>query len=189
MSRQLIDYPTWVKRMEKYFIFIDKDRNGIITIDEIQQWASNMEGKCKARPGEMVRLRAELYTFWSKIGLERDVRMTKKDFINGVNRLGNAEVKRRMNADVTFLEKVSNAYFDIFDIDKDGKVTLEELKTVMSATNNKPEDAHAWLDNVKSNKKDGAVDREDIFHNEYNFWFNPSRINCDRCNKCIWQRN
>ena len=69
MSRELIEYPSWVRRMEAYFVFIDKQKKNVISTEIVQEWASTMEVMCKARPSEMVKLRAELFKFWSEIGL------------------------------------------------------------------------------------------------------------------------
>lgn len=184
MVRELIEYPTWVKRMETYFKYIDQNNSGIITINEIQRWATNMEATCNARPTEMVALRAELFRFWGQIGLVRDVRMTQSAFIENLSRFGHEEAGRVERGDETFLKRASRAYFDVFDIDKDGVVSLEELRTVMSATNDnndKLDEAKTWLDAIGGKRGDGSVDRYELYHSEYNFWFNP----LGKCVLCV----
>merc|ERR1712080_195762 len=94
---QLKDDPKWVSRLEQYFGFIDKDRDGIITIEQVQQWATQLERQCSATPTQMVALRALLYTFWGGIGLKPDVMMTKDQFLEGVNTVG-MEDKRKQHA-------------------------------------------------------------------------------------------
>ena len=65
-----------------------------------------MEKLCNGKPNEMVSLRAQLYVFWGKIGLKQNVFMTKEEFVSGVNKLGNEELRRKRNGSPTVLEKV-----------------------------------------------------------------------------------
>ena len=49
MPHDLKDDPAWVTRMEAYFDNMDRDKDGIITIEQIQTWPTNMERLCKGR--------------------------------------------------------------------------------------------------------------------------------------------
>ena len=108
--------------------------------------------------------------------------MEKHHFVSGVNELWKVEASRIRNGKRTLLEKVTNAYFDVFDVEKSGVLTENNIRTAMRATHNNPEDARKWLANIcpntggTSNKEDIAVDREDIFYYQFNFWFNPSTL-------------
>ena len=175
MSHQLINDPAWVKRMEQYFGSIDEDNNGRIAIEEIQQWATNVEVRYKATPNKMVKLRAHLYTFWGKIGLKSDVLMNKKQFIEGVNKLGNVEVKRNRNGYITFLEMVSHALYDIVDTENIGFLKLEELKSVMMANSMKPHGENTWLEQLDI-YKNGTIDREDFLALQHTFWYEAKGV-------------
>ena len=134
-----------------------------------------MEVLCKASPNKMVRLRAQLYTYWGKIGLTRDALMTRKQFIEGVNRLGNIDIKRYKRGIVTFLENLNDAFFDIADSDNTGSLTLEELKSVMIATSMNPQGANTWLKQVDTNNN-GVIDRHEFFTSEFNFWYKAKGV-------------
>ena len=170
MSRQLINDPMWVRRMEQYFGYIDQDHNGTITIEEIQQWASNMEVLCKATPNDMVKLRAQLYIFWGNIGLKRDILMTKTQFVKGVNLFGTWELRRKKCGVVTHLEKVHDAYFDVIDTDNRGRLSLRRLKRILIETSMNSEGANAWLKHLDKNKS-GEIDRERFINFVHNFWY------------------
>ena len=71
-----------------------------------------MEKNCNATPKKMVKLRAQLYTFWGKLGLGPSTFMSKEEFIANVNNLGMEEMKTREKGETTVLEKVS--LFSVF---------------------------------------------------------------------------
>ena len=169
-TKELINDPRWVQRMEKYFSFIDKNSIGNISIVEIQNWATNMETFCKPTPNKMVKLRAQLYTFWGNIGLKPNILMTKEAFVENVNRLGMEEIKRRKHGLPTLLENCNNAWFDVVDMNDDGRLQLHELEGVMKATGMNPQGASAWLKHL-SREDDGCIHRSEFVESEHNFWY------------------
>lgn len=169
-KQQLIDDSVWVSRMGKYFDVIDKERNGVITIDKVQQWATNMEKLCQPSAGEMVNLRAQLYNFWGEIGLKKGTLMSKKEFIEGVNRISCAEIERSKAGYVTLLDNLNNAFFDVIDQDKNNVLTMEELQYIMAAATKKTKDADKWMKQADSDSN-GDIEREEFFNSERKFWY------------------
>ena len=172
MDIQLIEDPRWYKRMETYFDSVCLGNNETLTIEEIQQWATNMEVMCKATATEMVKLRAQLYIFWGQVGLLPGKELTKKEFVKGMNKLGIYERERKEKGQVTYHEMISNAFFDVIDTNKDGILTVEDLRAVLKASDMNPSSAEGWLLAADTNKN-GAIEREELFDSEFNFWFKP----------------
>lgn len=156
--------------MEQYFDFIDKEGAGKINVLLVQNWATNMEKYCKATPSKMVKLRAQLYTFWGKVGLKPLTFMSKAEFVQNVNNLGMEEVKGRDGGGQTALEKLNNAWFAVVDANNDGMLSLDELQNMMRATGMNPEGAITWLQHMDSDG-DGGIKKPEFIESEHNFWY------------------
>jgi len=170
MNNELLNDPAWVARMEKYYDTIDKNKKGVITIDKVQSWATNLEKLCNPSANEMVKLRARLYKFWGKIGLKQEVFMTKEQFLEGVERLRADEASKCKNGYVTNLDKVNDAFFDIIDTNNNNILTLEELQYVMGAATKKIEDVDKFM-NQADEDKNGVIARDEFLDSERKFWY------------------
>lgn len=168
----LVSDANWLKRMNAYFDSVCIHGNGLLTIEEIQQWATNIEKICCASPNEMVKLRAQLYTFWGQIGLLPGKALTKKQFIDGINRLAKFERARKNHGQITYHEMIGHAFFDVIDTNKDGVLTVDELKNALLASKMDPSGANKWLLAADSNKN-GHVERHQLLNSEFRFWFHP----------------
>lgn len=170
MTNTLLSDPAWVARMGKYFDTIDKGHRGVITIDKVQSWATNLEKICNPTPNEMVKLRARLYRFWGKIGLKKDVFMTKQDFLAGVESLRGEEVSKCKGGYVTSLDKVNDAFFDIIDTDKSNSLSLNELQYVIGAATKKSEDVDKFMQQADEDRN-GIINRNEFLDSERKFWY------------------
>ena len=156
--------------MSEFFNSVDLNKNGFLTIDEMLQWAANMQEMCKASDLEMTNLRIQLQQFWGAVGLKPGVKMTKDDFIQGMNRFAQDDLDRKQEGQTTLHEQLNNAFFDVMDINNDGTVTLDELKIMMKACNMDPSGAESWFNAADCNK-DGKVERQELNRCGFDFWF------------------
>lgn len=164
--------PTWVKQMEEYFDSVDLNKNGFLTIEEILKWAEKMRVLCKATPQEIKNLEAGLREFWGTVGLVPGKRLNKRQFVRGVSQLGRSELEKKSRNEKTLHEKLSNAFFDVMDINNDGTVSLEELRTILIATDMDPSGAEPWFNMADANEN-GKVERSELIKSEFDFWFRP----------------
>lgn len=171
--KKLAKNPIFIQRMEDYFDSIDLNKNGLLAIEEIQQWATNLQEKCQSTPEKVNRLRENLNEFWGAIGLLPGKEINKHEFVLGIARLGESELQRQRNNEVTLHSKLNNSFFDIMDINNDGTVSLEELKIMMEACNKNSTEAESWMTAVDTNKN-GRVERDELNKFEFDFWFKPA---------------
>ena len=172
ISVNLTKNKLWVNRISEYFDSVDLKKNGFLTIDEILQWAANIRLACKASNLETLNVRLQLRQYWGTIGLKPGVRMTKDRFIQGMNRLARDELERTRRGQETLHEQCNNAFFDIMDINKDGMVTLGQLKILMKACSMDPRGAESWF-NAADKNNNGVVERTELNKREFDFWFRP----------------
>ena len=65
---------------------------------------------------------------------------------------------------------VSDAFFDIIDQNKDGVISLDELKLRMKAFGMPEEAAKPFLEMADTNKN-GTIERNELYEADFNFWF------------------
>ena len=97
----------------------------------------------------------------------------------GIYRLGIEERERKEKRQVTYHEMISNAFFNVIDVDKNGVLTLEELRTALLASEMDPTGVKGWV-MLDDNKKKGFIEREELSDAEFNFWFNPDYMGTQR---------
>ncbi|XP_031565692.1 aequorin-1-like [Actinia tenebrosa] len=169
--------PIWVKRVEGLFDTMDVNGNGLLSISEILKWADNLEKACKATPKEIKSLREALQMMWGVVGLVPGVELDKKQFVKGFNRLAKGELKRHAEHKTTLHNRQNNAFFDVIDVNNDGTVSLDEVKTMMKACNYDEDAAEAWF-NAADTNRDGRIDRNELNKVEFEYWFsNPQPSN------------
>ncbi|XP_022795320.1 obelin-like [Stylophora pistillata] len=167
---ELIKRRPWVKRIGDYFDALDLNQNGFLTQDEFLQLAENLQSMCKATPLEITNSRIELCQFWSAVGFMPGQKITKSQFTEGFNRLARDEVERKEAGDKALLEQLTDAFFDIMDVNNDGTVTLDERKIFMKARSLDPNAAEDWF-KLADRDRNGRVERQELFKYEFDFWF------------------
>lgn len=174
VSVDLMKNRLWVRRIGELFDSLDLNKNGFLTLDEFLQWAENLQIACKATKSEITNLRIELRQFWGAVGFMPGVQVTKLQFTQGFSRLAQDEVERKVAGDTTLLEQLTNAFFDIMDVNNDGSVTLSELQIFMKARGMDPKGAESWF-KLADRNRNGKVERKELFRYEFDFWFRPER--------------
>lgn len=172
----------WVTAMEEYFDVIDINKNGYICIEEVLKWSDNMKELCKVTSDEVKNFQDSLKEFYEAIGLLPEKHVTKQEFVEGVNRLSEVELKRKRSGEETLHEKLGNAMFDVVDTNDDGTVTLDEVKTAMKVFNVMDEaKAEGWFNKADKNEN-GRVERKELIKIDFDFWFGP-KDDCDETDK------
>ncbi|XP_028392505.1 obelin-like [Dendronephthya gigantea] len=162
----------WVKKMEEYFDAVDLNKNGYLTVEEILKWSDNMKELCSVSDDESENLQKCLKDFYGAAGLLPGKQVTKEEFIEGVSHLSEAELERKKNGEETLMESLCNAFYNVMDLNDDGKITLNEVKTIMKACNMTEDEAEKWF-NLADKNKNGVVETHELTKAEFESWFSP----------------
>ena len=162
----------WVKQMEEFFDAIDLNKNGYVTVEEILKWSDNLKELCNVTPEESENLKTALKEFYEAAGLLPGKQLTKEEFIEGVNHLGESELEKKKLGEETLMESLCSAFYKAMDINDDAKVTLNEVKTMMKACNMAEERAEKWF-NLADKNKNGVVETHELTKAEFESWFCP----------------
>lgn len=166
----------WLARIEGEFDAMDVNKNGYVSVEEILKWSDNMRDLCNVTPGEVDALHQSLKDFYGAAGLLPGKQVTKSEFVEGVNRLGQAELERKKQGEATLHEKLCDAFYNVMDINDDGTVSIDEVKTIVKARNMNEEKAEEWF-NMADKNKSGRVERQEMVKVEFDIWFRPEDDN------------
>ena len=163
----------WVQQMEEYFDALDMNKNGFLTIEEILKWSDNMKELCsQITEEECENLKKCLKDFYEAAGLVPGKQVTKEEFIKGVSHLSEAELEKKKLGDKTLMESLCNAFYKAMDLNDDGTISLDEVKTIMKACNMGEEKAEKWF-NLADKNKNGVVETTELTKAEFESWFCP----------------
>jgi Ca2+-binding EF-hand superfamily protein len=163
----------WVEQMEEYFDALDLNKNGYLTIEEILKWSDNMKELCsQITQEEGDNLKKCLEEFYGAAGLLPGKQVTKQEFLEGVNHLSEAELEKKKLGEETLMENLCDAFYKAMDLNDDGTITLNEVKTIMKACNMTEEKAEKWF-NLADKNKNGVVETRELTNAEFDSWFCP----------------
>ena len=105
------------------------------------------------------------------MGVTPGIKVTKDEYVKNMANMAVIEHAKRLNGEEMSLAKVNDALYDLFDINHDGVVTLEEFRTVMNiAYGCDAEEADATFRLIDTNKN-GKIERKELTDYELNYWF------------------
>jgi len=161
--------------MSEFFRMVDhKNRDGHVTIEEMIANIKPLQVYCKATPAKMDALAAALTVFWGEVGLKPGRKVTKRQFLRGLNKLGKKELDREARGAPTLHSKVAHALFDIIDENNNNQLTEKEIGNWMAASGLNPNDAGRMMEEADKKRK-GYISREELIESEFCSFFHPEK--------------
>ena len=181
--RSVDDYmnnAAWVARIKGFFDWVDQNKNGTIEVADFTAIIDNLKREVKlADP--------KLYDNFRHIVMDEHIvamgitpgkKLTKDEYVKNMAKMAVVEHAKRVRGEKMSLAKVNDAMYDMFDINGDGTVTLDEFTTVMKIAYgcdaNKAEATFRLIDT----NKNGKIERKEFTDYELKFWFD---LNDDGC--------
>jgi Ca2+-binding EF-hand superfamily protein len=167
------DNPKWIARHKHMFNFLDTNKDGSITLNEIVSKASNDICKNLGATAEQTRRHQEcVEAFFRGCGMEYDKEVEWPEYIEGWKKLSTAELDKWANSELTLIRKWGDALFDILDTDGNNSITIDEWKRygriagiIAGEEDCERTFAHCDLD------KSGELDVEEMTRQHLGFWY------------------
>merc|ERR1712080_612539 len=120
------DNPKWLARHKHMFNFLDVNKNGKISLDELV-FKANTEicEAIKATPEHRKKQPKCLEDFFGGAGLKYGVETHWPEYIEGWKKLATEELRKWKNEEETLIRRWGDCLFEI--IDKDGSGTITEM--------------------------------------------------------------
>ena len=161
----------WVTRVKGFFDRMDENRNGTIEVTDFTIMLDKFNRELKPDPKVYENLRQVVMEHIAAMGVTPGIKVTKDEYVKHMANMAVVEHAKRLNGEKMSLAKVNDALYDMFDINHDGVVTLEEFRTVMKiAYGCDAEEADATFRLIDTNKN-GKIERKELTDYELNYWF------------------
>lgn len=153
--------PAWVHRVEQRFEIMDTNKNGYLTLEDVQLAADNLEKEVKPDAHLMANLRARKEEFYALLGIVSGKQTTKDEFVKAAAAMAIAEKARKEKGEEILIQKMHDAWFDVVDTNHDGYVRLDEFKIVMRVGGMEESAAEDIFKTLDKNK-DGKIKRKEF---------------------------
>ena len=161
--------PTWVHRVEQFFEVLDTNKNGYLTLEDVQLAIDRIEKEVKPEAHLVATLRARNEEYYALIGVVPGKQTTKDEYVKGFAALAIADKARKEKGEETLLHKLHDAWYDVVDTNHDGCVRLDEWRVVMRASNIESS-ADEFFKALDKNKN-GKIERAELSEKDFKFWY------------------
>ena len=167
------DNPKWINRHQFMFNFLDKNGDGMITLDEIISKASDdVCANLNATPEQTKRHQDCVEAFFRKIGMEYGKEVAFPEYIKGWERLATHDLELWAKNRSTLIRDWGEAVFDIFDKDGNNAVSLDEWKAYGRISGICPTDEDAERTFKQCDLDDsGKLDVDEMTRQHLGFWY------------------
>ena len=163
----------WVARIKGFFDRVDQNKNGTIEAADVTAIMDNLKREVKL-------VDPKLYDNFRRIVMDEHIvamgitsgkKLTKDEYVKNMAKMAVVEHAKRVRGEKMSLAKVNDAMYDLFDINHDGTVTLDEFTTVMNIVYGcDSKEAEATFHLIDTNKN-GKIERKELTDYELKFWF------------------
>ena len=155
-------------RLYKRFDTFDKNSDNVLTLPEIMLWADRLKIFCSVTEEQVLRLRAALGIFFGAVGVTKEG-LSRENWVEANQAFAEAEYERKKRGTEPLVDFLGNTYFDILDVQKNGTVSLEELRIMMQLSKVPVEAADAFFQKADING-DGKLQRQEMHRLFSKFW-------------------
>ena len=162
----------WVKKVEQAFATMDKNKNGYIEQSDIEsfyQTVDELAAKCPDRPDKIAKCREVSLEFFTDFGMAGGVKADLQMYKELGAKYAIRETARVQRGEMTLIEKMYNAYFDVYDLNQDGFISWDEYQYIFAGGTLEPEAIKAAFDFMDKNN-DGRVNRKEFAAADVKFW-------------------
>ena len=115
-------------------------------------------------PQDIEKLRASSLKLAAALGAKPGVQLSQEEFLKGAAEFAANKESRKL------LDEMGEAYYAVMDINKDGKLTLEEYTKVAEASNMPAESVKFYFDAMDKNHN-GKIEVMEVVAMGHKFWF------------------
>ena len=173
-----LDNANWVKKVEQTFVVSDVNKNGYVSREDFMLGIDKLAAKITDRPELMAKAREVTEEYATAMGLTEGVKADKQLYLELAAKMALAETARAKKGEMTLIEKVENATFDLIDTNRDGVLVWKEYEQLTSCSNMEPEALKAAF-NFLDKSGDGKISRKEFMAADVQFWTTLDTSNQD----------
>lgn len=169
MALQVSDFLE--EKWRRAFRFYDRNNDGVITSEDFEMIAEYISKKTGANEEEASKTRHEFVKWHGLIQPDPSKVLDLEAFVNG-----GRELFKDLNNLIQLNSTMASDFFDRMDLDKDGKISFQELSIFYEAVGytdkNLIESTFRHLDK----NQDGFIEREELVDDYVRYFTNPDPV-------------
>ena len=172
VNEDVFNNPKWKERIKSAFDFLDRKKEGKISVDLIMNILAGRDValKMNASEDQMKRLMDVISTILSEMEFQPGTAIYFDNYIKGVAILGKNELERQSKNETTLARLASDALFDVIDENHDGSISLEEW-TAYGKVVGYDDDACKATFNVCDLNGDGKLSPDEFALKRMQYWY------------------
>jgi len=161
-------HPKLHERLYKRFDTFDLDGDHMMTLKEVLFWPDRMKQLVGASEEEVETMRKAVRLLFGACGVTEEG-LAREDWVEANQVFAECERERKKRGQDSYVAILSDAYLDVLDVDGDGTVSLNELKTMMRAFQVPQEAAYTFFDAADVDRN-GKLERVEMYEIFNKFW-------------------
>ena len=168
--------PKFKERVLAYFDQADKNKDGLLLMSEVLEFAENAKKLTGKNDAEMESLRETLREFYGRCGVT-ETGIKRDDWVEHLGSFAVEDLKmmKEEGSEKTLMYKVNRAWFDTFDINKDGVLSKDEFVKIGQCSG--LGDAYAAIFATADTNHNGFIEWDEYFNLMCKFWFELEQDN------------
>ena len=159
------------RRLYRRFDTFDKNTDNIMSMKEILWWADRMRSVVGASDYEIEEVRGALRIFLEACGVTEEG-CHRANWVEANQVCAEAERERKKRGQESLVALLGNAYYDVLDVDNNGMVSMEELRTMMNVFHVPEDSAFAFFKHADADGN-GMLHRDEMHEMFIKFWLSP----------------
>ena len=159
----------WVKRLENGFDFLDADKDGLITINDLVPDIKKL-ATFSSDSAVIERFRLAFLERAAAFGVKPGISVTKEEIVKNVAATAEREIKSDKRGEGSLVHRFLNALFDLVGTEDPWTITLQEY---LSGTKflGIPQIAGESIFNSLDTEKTGKLEKMDLIRHKFNLLF------------------
>ena len=175
---QLKENAIFKQRWLNVFDLADKDKNGVLTMDEVMQYAETLKQLLNKSDEDIGPLRKAMARHFKQfIGDDGDG-AKRENWVGNVSIIAVQELERIEKGEPTEMEEWLNIFFGLIDLNKDNTLSQEEF-AIFCKCFEWPEDMVPHFFDVADTNKNGKLEWEEFYNVLFSFWYKVEEGNIE----------
>lgn len=171
LAAHLQENPKFQERVLQSFDHADRNRDGLLLMSEVLQYADTLKTLTNKSDADVKPLRDVLREFYGACGVT-ETGIKREDWVEKIS-VFVARERELMNADrhdEMLLRKLSDTFFNVIDVNKDGSISINEL-IIMAKAYEWPVDQVPHFFKMADKNQNGKIEREEYYALLTKFWY------------------